>query len=116
MEVAADPQISRAQTKKFGVLSSRNAIYTQESTFYSMNNSAESPRGQGNASYTPMTTMTRNELSMSPRITKTPQGKGLIQKSAKKTKKAIHLRDMVVIYADLGNKQLRQEAIASQIR
>ena len=60
--------------------------------------------------------MTRNELSASPRITKTPQGKGLVQKSGKKTKKAIYLRDMVVIYADLGAKHLRQEAIANQIR
>jgi hypothetical protein len=110
MEVP-DPQFSRVTTKKGG-MSSRNAVYTQQSTLYSMNISAESPRGQGNVSpsYTPMM---RNELSMSPRMTKTAQGKGQINKSAKKTKKATNLLDMVVIYADLGNKHLKQEAIAS---
>ena len=33
-----------------------------------------------------------------------------------KAKRANNLKDMVVIYADLGQKQLRQEAVATQIR
>lgn len=106
---------------------------TMQSTFYSQNNSVESPREVG-ATVTPMTSKinyTSSDTMQSPdqlrnspsngesmaRLTKTPtQVKGVNAMQMKKFKKAklanSALKDMVVIYADMGGKHLRQQAIA----
>ena len=97
---------------------------TQHSTFYSQQNSFESPRDQG-ATITPMTSKInytssemiqlpgeRNESPKDSRLTKTPtHAKGLLPSQITKFKKAklanSALKDMVVIYADMGQKHLR---------
>ena len=63
--------------------------------------------------------MDSNELIKAElRLTKTPQSNGLPQqkKKSNKSKRAHNLNDMAVIYGDVGQKQLRQEAVATQIR
>ena len=86
-----------------------------------MNNSAESPRD-----LTKMTTpMTQNQRSIGldsqllehgVRLTKTPQGQNQSPPKFRKIRKPAHMKDTVLIYADLGAKHIRQEALASQIR
>ena len=80
-----------------------------------MNNSIESPRHTTGTMQTPMThSMQVDSLRTSPKGTMrltTPQGKALPmsqQKFTKKTKRVNNMKDMVFIYADMGqSKQLR---------
>lgn len=96
---------------------------TQDSTLYSMNNSVESPMGVGSMQ-TPMahSMQVDSSLQTSPGIrnVNTPQSKGMPMtqnKFRKGSKRANNMKDMVFIYADMAqSKQLRQEAVASQIR
>lgn len=124
-----EPHSSQLRAKKKqsvggGTRASRNAAMTQESTLYSMNNSIESPRRTG-AMQTPMAhSMQVDSLQTSPRGTmrhaSTPHGKAVPlshQKFKKGPKRVNNMKDMVFIYADMGqSKQLRQEAVASHIR
>ena len=50
------------------------------------------------------------------RLTKTPQGQQSPGPKFRNVRKPAHMKDTVLIYADLGAKHIRQEALATKIR
>ena len=110
------------------------ANMTQDSTLYSMNHSVESPMASATIQNNPMANSMHVDSSMQvsdrlgPRQASSSQGVGSStkqkgnanKKSSNKrgAKNQSQLKDMVFLYTDLGtqSKQMRQEAVASQIR
>mmetsp|Transcript_24294 Transcript_24294/g.28507 ORF Transcript_24294/g.28507 Transcript_24294/m.28507 type:complete len:117 (-) Transcript_24294:298-648(-) len=112
----SEPHSSRIREKRgsLGIpASSRTHNFTQQSTLYSMNNSAESPSDINNM----RTPLTQNQRSFGidsslqehgVRLTKTPQGQPQSPgPKFKKMRKPAYMKETVLIYADLGAKQIR---------